>query len=76
VSADNRLMAAEVSNVASRFDVGTVKPLFDIRPAAAAGSYVYDVSLDGQRFLTASRPRDAALPPITLVTNWIGLLKQ
>jgi serine/threonine protein kinase/Tol biopolymer transport system component len=71
---DNRLMAAEVTTV-SRFEIGTVQALFDVRPSRAAGTYLYDVSADGQRFLVASRPRDATLPPVTLVTNWMGLLK-
>ena len=72
---DFRLMVADVSSTASQFQVGAVTPLFDVRPSGATGGYLYDVSADGQRFLMASRARDAAVPPITLVTNWMGLLK-
>jgi Tol biopolymer transport system component len=76
ITPDNRLMAADVNADEAQVDVGTVRALFDVRPSAAGGSRYYDVSSDGQRFLVASRPRGAALPPITLVTNWQGLLNK
>jgi hypothetical protein len=67
-------MVADITTEGVQVDVGTVRALFDVRPSAPTGSRFYDVSADGQRFLVASRPRGAALPPITLVTDWQGLI--
>jgi hypothetical protein len=69
-------MAVDVDGDTQTFKSGTVRGLFDVRPSGPNGSRFYDVSTDGQRFLVASRPRDAALPPITLVSNWQGLLNR
>lgn len=39
------------------------------------GNY-YDVSHDGQRFLVASTPEEAATQPMTVVLNWLSDLKR
>ncbi len=67
LTADNKLMAAEVSAHGSSFEVGAVQALFETRSYGAFGRF--DVSADGQRFLV---PYEAGQPTtaITLVVNW------
>ena len=71
---ENTLMAAEANGKGASFEVGAVKPLFDMR--AAAGGYRYDVSADGQRFLVNSLPAQSAAAPITVVLNWTAGLQK
>ena len=71
---DNKLMAADVMATGARFDVGGVRPLFEIRPPSV-GRAVFDVSRDGQRFLV-NTVAAAQVAPLTLVVNWPGLLKK
>ena len=54
-----------------RFEVGTVQPLFDVRPPAP-GFFLYDVSADG-RFLIDTVEEQT---PITIVVNWPALLRK
>ena len=72
---DNRLMAAAVNGKGASFEVGAVKPLFATR-IATGGSYQYDVSADGQRFLINTAPEQATSAPITVVLNWTAGLKK
>jgi hypothetical protein len=74
---DQKLMAAAVSGAGSAFEVGAVKPLFEA-PALRIPNQgsMYDVSLDGQRFLVNTLAEQAAAAPITLVVNWPALLKK
>lgn len=69
-------MAAEVKANGSSFDVGAVRPLFEIRPYF--GLYtanLFDVTPDGQRFFVVDdAPRSNAT--LTLVANWPALLKK
>lgn len=71
---DNSLMAAEVNVQGSRFEVGTVRPLFETRTGGAR--WPYDVTPDGQRFLVATLVEDATSTPITLVVNWPARLTR
>ena len=71
---DSKLMVAAVNGKSATFEVGAVKPLFELRPAG--GGYRYDVSLDGQRFLVNALPEQAASAPITVVVNWTAGLRQ
>ena len=72
---DTRLMAAAVRAQGAAFDVGTVVPLFAVRPPAAR-SY-YQVSPDGKRFLVnMAPPEEATTTPITVVVNWTAGLKK
>jgi len=66
-SSDNKLTAAEVTANASRFEVGTVRTLFETRPYGVFARF--DVTADGQRFIV---PFEAgtATTAITLVVNW------
>jgi Tol biopolymer transport system component len=72
---DNRLMAASVNGKGAGFEVGAIKPLFATR-IATRGSYQYDVSADGQRFLINTSPEQATSSPITVVLNWTAGSKK
>ncbi len=74
VAPNGRLMTAEVNARGSTIEVGQVRPL-DIR-VVTTGSYRYDVSADGQRFLVAAAPEQNAAAPLTLVQNWAAGLKK
>jgi len=70
---DNRLMAAEVKTSGETFEVGVIRPLFQVR---VMGSGIrYDVGRDGRFLVAGGLPQE--LSPITLVTNWTtGLEKK
>ncbi len=72
---DNRLMAASINGKGAGIEVGAVKPLFATR-SVLVGSYQYDVSADGQRFLIDTSPEQATSAPITVVLNWTAGLKK
>ncbi len=67
------LMAVSVSTE-SAFTLGQPQPLFEASGGgiAGGGSGFYDVSADGQRFLTIAPVEDAEAPPpkIRIVQNW------
>ena len=67
-------MSAAVNGASSAFEVGAVRPLFDLRPGGSRS--VYDVSPDGQRFVVNTLAEQATAAPITLVVNWPALLKK
>jgi len=70
-AADNRLMAAEVDAKGGAFEVGKVDALSE--PLIGNG---YDVSADGQRFLSAVAPEGESGEPLTVVLNWTAALKK
>jgi eukaryotic-like serine/threonine-protein kinase len=74
------LMAAEWSVRNGSFEVGQVKKLFG--GVGTGRGYLFDVSLDGQKFIL---PQEASpegsnapppAPPLTLIENWLKLIKQ
>ena len=69
---NSRVMAAEVTREGAALRIGTVRRLFNVRPAGTRK--FWDVSPDGQRFLvnTALAAPDEA--PLTLLVNWSALL--
>jgi dipeptidyl aminopeptidase/acylaminoacyl peptidase len=70
------LMAAEVNTQAAAFSVGTVKPLFRVRPPGTPRSF-YQISPDGKRFLVNVPPAIEAAPsPITVVINWLAGVRR
>jgi serine/threonine protein kinase/Tol biopolymer transport system component len=73
LSQDKKLMVADVETSGSTFDLGAVRPLFELK----AIGYVYfaDVTPDGQRLLIGIQARGQKAPPLTLVTNWNSGLK-
>jgi Tol biopolymer transport system component len=71
-AADNRQMAADVDARDGVFEVKAVKPLF----GPVVGPATYDVSADGQRFLTLVEVGAGADTPLTVVQNWTAGLKK
>jgi hypothetical protein len=70
IAADDTLMAVPV--VASgRPGAAQSRPLFRLPPAS-----VYDVSLDGERFLVTKIVKSSAELPVTVVVNWQALLRR
>jgi len=64
----------DVSRTASGFTAGASRVLFPFR--GCGGSWRYDVSADGSRFLVTVPPEGEASPPATLVTNWTRTLRR
>jgi hypothetical protein len=67
------LMAAEVSIKGGDVEVGAVRSL---SIPVTSPYYLYDASLDGQRFLVAAPLEQKSLAQLTLVQNWTALLKK
>ena len=76
LSADLKIMAAEITLGASTVTIGSVRPLFAVRPFGGVARDIYDVTPDGQRFLVASQGGEEAASPVTLVVNWIAEVKN
>jgi serine/threonine protein kinase len=74
MSTDNKLMVAEVKASGSTFDVGAVRPLFEVK--SKTGFNLYDVTADGQKFLIGIPVSAQSIPPLTLVTSWDAGLKK
>lgn len=70
-------MAAEIAVRNGAIEVGKVVKLFGGVPADNA--YLYDVSVDGQKFIVAldgsPTPTSAAAPPLTMIENWPAKLR-
>jgi len=61
----------------STLDIGTPKPLFEVRAngyAPSNGTYFYSVSNDGQRFLVNVVDSDEE-PALNIIVNWQESLK-
>jgi serine/threonine protein kinase/Tol biopolymer transport system component len=71
----SQLIAADVNGRGSTFEVGAVRPLFDVR-FLVTGGYAYDVSADAQRFLMNVLSGQNSSAPLTLVMNWTADLKR
>jgi hypothetical protein len=77
---DNRLMSVAVDGRGAALVVDPPQPFFEARLRTSGygrfGSYDYDVSPDGQRFLL-NVVGDAAVEALpTVVTNWTATLKK
>jgi hypothetical protein len=72
VAADRQLMSVPVKADGSNFEPGSPVPLFRIDSENLGG---YDVSADGQRFLTSSGV-GLGSQPITVVLNWTAERKS
>jgi Tol biopolymer transport system component len=81
IGAESRLMNAAVNGSGTAFEVGAVTRMFELRrrvseAGRAFPGHGYDVSADGQRILVNVRIEDSGATPITLLTNWITLVKH
>jgi len=76
ISADNKIMSAEVRANGSSFTVGAVKPLFQAKPYFGLfTANLFDVTADGQRFIIPSDKGQSGRT-ITLIANWPAALKK
>jgi serine/threonine protein kinase len=76
ISMDNKIMSAEITVQGSSVLVGKVSSLFQTNPVPFAGGSNYDVTADGKKFVVASLASSQGSEPLTLVVNWLALLKQ
>ena len=80
INPGRKVIAVSVDGRSNAFVVGATQALFDsnIRQVGfgGAGAINYDVSPDGQRFLILTTPDNSAVAPITVVSNWTGLVKK
>jgi len=74
LSSDNGLMAAEIMVNGATFDVGAVRPLFELKGIGLVNFAA--VSADGQKFLLGIQVGAQSVPPLTLITNWDAGLKK
>ena len=80
---EQRLMAAAFVASETGATPGTPRALFRIENLAEDDRSLffftrndYVAASKGQRFLVAIRARDPYAPPITIVVNWLALLKR
>ncbi|HJW13653.1 MAG TPA: protein kinase [Thermoanaerobaculia bacterium] len=73
VSLDFKMMAVPV-DAGAKFHAGAPAVLFPMR--SPVGGVNYDVSPDGQRFLTHVPVSDVATPPLDLFVHWTALLPK
>jgi len=75
IAPDGQLMAADVT-YKPELTFGVPKALFQTRLMNLIdASRRFGVSTDGQRFLMNIPIGDRVIPPITVYTNWLSLLK-
>ena len=75
LSADNRLMAAEVQEKNGSLEIGNPKTLFQTN-SVRSPFRTYDVTSDGKKFVIITQPAQTGAESITLVVNWPALLKN
>ena len=75
LSADTKMMAADLSVAAGNLRVGAVRSLFGTTLGGING-YLYDVTPDGQRFIVAQDFKKTSTMPLAIVTNWPVELKK
>jgi eukaryotic-like serine/threonine-protein kinase len=78
LSSDYKMMAVPATTGAN-FNAGTPEALFQTvprQPVATTDMFVYDVSLDGQRFLINTPVKQGDTSPMTVVLNWSAKLNK
>ncbi len=76
VAPNDKLMAVPVQ-IGANFAADTPVVLFDLGSyGRRTDRYMYDVSADGRKFLVIRQLEDASMRPLTVVQNWMGLLKK
>ena len=79
LSADRKLMGAEVKATGSTFEVGEPRMLFELRIQSVGlpgPRNFFAAAGDGQRFLVNSLSGDQTARPTTVVLNWAADLKR
>jgi len=74
LSADNKIMAAEVNASGASFTIGAVNPLFETR-VYRSNFGGFDVTADGQHFIICYEPGQPNVA-ITLIENWDAALRK
>jgi Tol biopolymer transport system component len=74
IAGDTKMMAVDVRTTPS-FKAGVPQPLFQTRIRPGTGSFMWDASADGKRFLIATVAAEKS-DAITIVTNWQTMLKK
>jgi len=74
VSADGKLMAADVATEGQTFSAAVPRPLFSVEIPEPLAPYStdYAVSDDGQRFLVNTLAEQPTRPSLTVILNWPG----
>jgi eukaryotic-like serine/threonine-protein kinase len=78
LSADGKMMAAAVTTGAS-FKAGSPVALFQThrrQPVSFLDVFSYDVSVDGQRFLIATKVDEANAAPLSITLNWASEMEK
>jgi Tol biopolymer transport system component len=75
MTTDGRLMVVSIKEVDGDIQAGRPQKLFQTRPLPKTWN-LYDVSADGQRFVISQPLEWTGSAPITVVTNWIGKLRE
>ena len=76
LSPEAKIMLAELPPAMSDFRVGAVRPLFALSGLTGVPGYLYDVSADGQRFITVQELDRTSTVPLTVVANWPAELRK
>lgn len=71
------MVATEIDPRRDTVVVGATQRLFNVRQAGATSDDMYDVSLDGERFVLLRDVKEgSAQPALTLVQNWFAEFAQ
>ena len=76
LSPDDKLMAVTIQEKSGSLEIGNPQTLFQANLAKTTGLVPYDVAVDGKKFVLLTPPAQSIPEPITLVTNWMTLLKK
>jgi Tol biopolymer transport system component len=77
LSPDNKMMAATVRISDTSVQADTPRELFTGVPNNPGLEFPYDVTADGQRFLSSQPPEGGTvIPPLTVLVNWDAGLKK
>jgi hypothetical protein len=71
---DSKLMAVRLKLGADSVEALMSRKLFAV-PAEGLNLFPYEVARDGQRFLVATKPSQAA-EPLSVIVNWHSLVKR
>jgi len=77
VSSDSALSVASVNATVTSFTAGEPQTLpIKVQPGMVGARLTYDIAANGQRFIVNTAVGTDTRPPLTVITNWTGLLKR
>ncbi|HEV2348481.1 MAG TPA: hypothetical protein VG028_01410, partial [Terriglobia bacterium] len=71
ISEDNKMMAVGIQEKNGSLEIGNPQALFQ-----TIGRTSFDVTPDGKKFVVLTQPTQSGTEPLTLVTNWLDMLKK